>query len=191
MRCADPSCLVALFVGFFARARQTVLRACHSAPHRHSPGLEHGRHPARPLGQSLGFAGNVGLLELRQPVDVFRRDLRDGFQDRAICHRGQSHLRVPCEFDRQRRRAVRARAPRLMRTQGAELAVLRSQAMRLRIAVIVGKTSRAWECEDRIASMARVPGLQRRTALARRVEQLIERVHERIRSAGKRHRCRG
>lgn len=29
---------------------------------------EYGRHPARTIGQSLGFTRNVGLLELRQPV---------------------------------------------------------------------------------------------------------------------------
>lgn len=39
-------------------------------------GLEHARYPVGAFGQSFGLAGNVALLELGQPDDVRRRELR-------------------------------------------------------------------------------------------------------------------
>jgi hypothetical protein len=76
---------------------------------------------------------------------------------------------------------TQARCSELMGLQAAELVALRSQAVRLRAAVIIRETSLAWEREDRAASRALVPGLPRRLALARRVDQLVERVHELMR----------
>lgn len=69
----------------------------------------------------------------------------------------------------------------LMREQAAELSALRSQAVRLRAALIVRETALAWEREDRLALRMLIPGLPRRMVLARRVEQLLERVHELMR----------
>ena len=76
---------------------------------------------------------------------------------------------------------AQTRCSDLMGTQAAELVALRSQTMRLRAAVIVRETALAWEREDRAAARALIPGLQRRIALARRVDQLVERVHELMR----------
>jgi hypothetical protein len=76
---------------------------------------------------------------------------------------------------------AQARCSDLVRIQAAELVELRSQAVRLRAAIIVRETTLAWEREDRAALRALIPGLPRRMALARQVDQLVERVHELMR----------
>lgn len=76
---------------------------------------------------------------------------------------------------------AQVRCSDLMREQAAELMELRSQAVRLRAAVIVRETALAWEREDRLALRMLIPGLPRRLVLARRVDQLLERVHELMR----------
>lgn len=76
---------------------------------------------------------------------------------------------------------AQVRCSDLMREQAAELVKLRSQAVRLRAAVIVRETALAWEREDRLALRMQIPGLPRRLVLARRVDQLLERVHELMR----------
>jgi len=76
---------------------------------------------------------------------------------------------------------AQVRCSDLMREQAAELVELRSQAVRLRAAVIVRETALAWEREDRLALRMLIPGLPRRLVLARRVDQLLERVHELMR----------
>ena len=47
-------------------------------------GLEDGGHPARTIGQSFGFAGNVGFLQLCQPGDVLGRVLAHGSQNHGL-----------------------------------------------------------------------------------------------------------
>lgn len=76
---------------------------------------------------------------------------------------------------------VQSRCSDLVVAQAAELAALRAQAMRLRAAVVIRETALLWEREERMAWQALIPGLPRRLALARRVDQLVGRVHELMR----------
>lgn len=76
---------------------------------------------------------------------------------------------------------AQSRCSDLVVVQAAELAALQAQALRLRAAVVIRETALLWEREERMAWQALMPGLARRMALARRVDQLVGRVHELMR----------
>ena len=83
-----------------ARVKRPVPRRVHPPLPRYPPGrpapafflrgllrafgLEDGGHPAGAIGQPLGLAGNVGLLELRQPGDEFRCKRAHGIQNHGL-----------------------------------------------------------------------------------------------------------
>lgn len=68
-----------------------------------------------------------------------------------------------------------------LQAQAGEIARLRTQAMRLRAAVITRETALAWAREDRAALEDAIPGLPRRVTLARRVDALLARVQDLMR----------
>ncbi|WP_251865896.1 DUF2325 domain-containing protein [Achromobacter sp. Marseille-Q4962] len=70
---------------------------------------------------------------------------------------------------------------RLLGEQAARIARLEAELMRQRAAFVVAQTALAWEREDRAALERAIPGLPRRMALARRVQQLMERVQQLMR----------
>jgi hypothetical protein len=76
---------------------------------------------------------------------------------------------------------AQSRCSDLVAAQAAELVALRAQAFRLRAEVVIRETALLWERDDRRKWEALVPGLPRRAALARRVDQLVGRVHELMR----------
>ncbi|MFL9879302.1 DUF2325 domain-containing protein [Herbaspirillum rhizosphaerae] len=76
---------------------------------------------------------------------------------------------------------VQTRCSALIQEQAVEIAALKSQAMRMRAAIIARDTALAWAYEDRAALEAAIPDLPQRTTLARRVKELSKRLQELMR----------
>lgn len=77
---------------------------------------------------------------------------------------------------------AQARCSDLLREQAQAIARLDAQVMRLRAAVIVRETALGWEREDRQSLERAIPGLPRRLTLARRVDALLARVQDLMRT---------
>ncbi|MBK1613673.1 hypothetical protein CKO44_09345 [Rubrivivax gelatinosus] len=73
------------------------------------------------------------------------------------------------------------RCSQALQAQAREIERLQAQAMRLRAALVVRETALAWAQEDKAALERVVPGLPRRAALARRVDELLARLQDLMR----------
>lgn len=76
---------------------------------------------------------------------------------------------------------VQDRCSQLLSRQKDEIEALKTAAVRLRGALIVRETQLAWLREDQQASDALAPTLQKRTAMSRRIDELLARVHSLMR----------
>lgn len=76
---------------------------------------------------------------------------------------------------------VQSRCSTLIQQQAAEIAALKAQTMRLHAAVIARDSALAWAAQDRAALEAAIPDLPQRATLARRVQDLSQRLQELMR----------
>jgi hypothetical protein len=76
---------------------------------------------------------------------------------------------------------TQAQCTALLAGQAAEIESLHAQAMRQRAALIVRDTALAWARQDHAMLEASAPGLSRRAALTRKVENLMGRIQELMR----------
>lgn len=77
--------------------------------------------------------------------------------------------------------SVQGRCSELIANQQAEIARLKQEQMRMRIALILRDTRLCWMEEDMHQLQALVPGLPKRKALAQKVELLVHRVQDLLR----------
>ncbi|MES2945474.1 MAG: DUF2325 domain-containing protein [Pseudomonadota bacterium] len=77
------------------------------------------------------------------------------------------------------------RCSALLASQAQEISTLQAQVIQLRARAMVQITALAWEREDTAAFKAAVPGLPHRVELARRVQNLLERVQNLMREKQK------
>lgn len=89
-------------------------------------------------------------------------------------------LREHCAMMREHAR-VQARCTALLQAQARQIAALDAQVVRLRAAVVARDSQLAWEREDRAALEREMPGLEKRSALARRVQALQARIEDLLR----------
>lgn len=89
-------------------------------------------------------------------------------------------LREHCAMMREHAR-IQARCTALLQAQARQLAELDAQVVRLRAALVARDSQLAWEREDRAALEREMPGLEKRSALARRVQALQARIEELLR----------
>lgn len=94
----------------------------------------------------------------------------------APCPRGLEDLQRENRALRAEYGRAQQRCSRTLTAQARQITAMRQELMRLRAAVVTGRTALLWAREDRAAMEARIPGLPRRLALARQVEALVERV---------------
>lgn len=73
---------------------------------------------------------------------------------------------------------AQARCSELLREQGEAMRRMEVQLMRTRAALVRSETALNWEREERAELERSLPGLGKRTALARQVEALQERVRD-------------
>ena len=99
-------------------------------------------------------------------------------------------LREHCAMMREHAR-VQARCTALLQAQARQIAALDAQVVRLRAAVVARDSQLAWEREDRAALEREMPGLEKRSALARRVQALQARIEDLLRENLLRERPRG
>ncbi|MDN4054663.1 DUF2325 domain-containing protein [Massilia sp. YIM B02763] len=81
---------------------------------------------------------------------------------------------------------VQARCTALLQAQARQIAALDAQVVRLRAAVVARDSQLAWEREDRAALEREMPGLEKRSALARRVQALQVRIEDLLRERPRR-----